>query len=65
VVDIRHFYSTRRVADNLASDVSSARSKLLERKIDPPIQHGYLALHPCDYPICVNPNHKFQAKLRN
>jgi hypothetical protein len=33
----------------------------LERKLGRPIRPGYFALHTCDTPACVNPNHLYEG----
>jgi hypothetical protein len=33
----------------------------LERKLGRPIAPGYFALHNCDYPSCVNPEHLYEG----
>lgn len=33
----------------------------LEHKLGRPIKPGYLALHTCDYPPCINPNHLYEG----
>jgi hypothetical protein len=33
----------------------------LERKLDRPLLPGYFALHTCDNPPCVNPDHLYEG----
>jgi hypothetical protein len=33
----------------------------LERKLGRPIKPGFKALHECDYPPCVNPDHLYEG----